>query len=335
MPVDVKLFDDLDAVERDAGGDLDRAAQPSLFDRLSWFRLTAAHCPPAGKLLVVRAEGSGAKAWLFLTITGGHGRILASWYSLRAGFVTAGGDPATCIEAAALALRKSVRLKSVELYPIEREAEKLASILRDAGWIARAEPASTSWQVRTEGENFETYWARRPSRLRNTAARKAKAAQLDIAIHRSFDEAAWADYEAVYRASWKPEEGAPAFLRALAEQEGAAGTLRLGIASKDGRPLAAQLWLVEHGQATIHKLAYVTDSKELSPGTVLSMAMFRSALDEDRVTRIDYGTGDDAYKRDWMEERVPLFRVTAFNPATLSGLAGAVRSALVARLRSR
>ncbi len=335
MPVDVKLFDDLDAVERDAGGDLDRAAQPSLFDRLSWFRLTAAHCPPPGKLLVARAQGGGARVWLFLTVTVSRARILASWYSLRAGFVTVGSDPTACIEAAALALRKTARLRSIELYPVDGEMEKLASILRDAGWIARAQAASTSWQVRTVGQNFEAYWAKRPSRLRNTAARKAKAAQLDIHIHRTFDAAAWADYETVYEASWKPEEGAPAFLRALAEQEGAAGTLRLGIAAKDGKPLAAQLWLVENGQATIHKLAYATDSKELSPGTVLSMAMFRSALDEDRVARIDYGTGDDAYKRDWMEERLPLFRMTAFNPATLSGLMGAARSALVARLRSR
>ena len=73
--------------------------------------------------------------------------------------------------------------------------------------------------------------------------------------------AAWADYEAVYAASWKPEEGSPAFLRALAEQEGAAGTLRLGIARRGGRPVAAQLWTVESGVATIHKLAYVEDER--------------------------------------------------------------------------
>src|SRR5690349_21185690 len=84
----------------------------------------------------------------------------------------------------------------------------------------------------------------------------ARAAALEISIHRAFDPGAWAAYEAVYRASWKPAEGSPAFLRALAEQEGAAGTVRLGIASKDGAPVAAQFWLVENGVATIHKLAH-------------------------------------------------------------------------------
>lgn len=229
-------------------------------------------------------------------------------------------------------------LSKIEIYPLEGGIDAYLAAFRDAGWIARTEQANISWQVCTEEEDFEAYWAGRPSRLRNTAQRKAKAAGLDIAIHRSFDEEAWAAYESVYAASWKPEEGSPEFLRALAEQEGAAGTLRLGIASRDGKPLAVQLWLAENQEACIHKLAYREDSKELSPGTVLSMAMFRSVIDEDRVWWIDYGTGDDGYKRDWMDDRVPLFRLSAWNPRTLTGLAGAARasaSALVARLRSR
>ncbi len=344
LPVDVKLFDDLDAAEADAAGDLGRDAQPLIFDRLSWYRLIAEHCPPPGKLLVARAQGGqsagNGKSWLFLSAEKGAARMLASWYSLRAGFVhhDAGRNGSAERMAEAARTLREAGLSRIEIYPLEKAAEAHAAAFRSAGWIARAEPASISWQVGTGGEDFDAYWAKRPSRLRNTAARKARAAGLDIVIHRRFDEAAWADYESVYQASWKPEEGSPPFLRALAEQEGAAGTLRLGIASKDGKPLAAQLWLVENGEAHIHKLAYREDSKDLSPGTVLSMAMFRSALDEDRVRRIDYGTGDDGYKRDWMEERVPLIRLTAWNPATLTGLAGAARaraSALVARLRSR
>ena len=120
-------------------------------------------------------------------------------------------------------------------------------------------------------------------------------------------------------------------------QEGEAGTLRLGIARKDGRPVAAQLWLVENRQATIHKLAYREDMKALSPGTILGEAMFRRALDVDRVEAIDYGTGDDPYKRDWMAERRPLWRLLAFNPRHMFGLLGIARekaSALVRRARS-
>jgi hypothetical protein len=341
LPVDVKLFEDLDAVEADAAGALDRAAQPRLFDRLSWYRRVAEHCPPPGRLLVARAgDAAGTRAWLFLAVERGRAKSLACWYSLRADMVIIKPDQGgiqDCSEAIAGKLRAS-GLAHLSLYPLAPDAGDLAAAFRSAGWIVRAEPAGVSWQVETEEQDFAAYWARRPSQLRNTAVRKAKAAGLQIVVHRGFDAAAWADYESVYAASWKGEEGSPAFLRALAEEEGAAGALRLGIAKKDGRPVAAQLWTIENGTAWIHKLAYAEDAKSLSPGTVLSMEMFRSALDEDQAARIDYGTGDDGYKRDWMETRAPLWRLDAWNPRRPSGLAGAARaaaSALVRRLRSR
>ena len=122
----------------------------------------------------------------------------------------------------------------------------------------------------------------------------------------------------------------------LPSRPGGAGRRRL--ATLDGRPIAAQLWLVENGTAWIHKLAYAEDAKGLSPGTLLSLAMFRHAIDEDHVARIDYGTGNEAYKAEWMDEAIPLWRITAFNPRTLDGLAGAARASagsLAARWRSR
>lgn len=329
MGFEVELFDSLDAAAADAGGALDRS--PSLFDRLGWFRLVAAHCPPPGRLLVARARDGARTAWLFLAEQGGRGEAWRCWYSLRFGLIGAGEGA----EAIARALRK--RLHRLELFPLE-DAEPLARAFRRAGWATFVTPATASWRIGTAGQDFEAYWAARPGKLRSTAQRKAKAAGLDIEIHRAFDEAAWAAYESVYAASWKPEEGSPPFLRALAEREGAAGTLRLGIARRDGVPLAAQLWLVEHGTAWIHKLAYREDARSLSPGTVLSMAMFRAALDEDKVERIDYGTGDEPYKGDWMGERATLWRLEAYNKGSLRGLAGAARaglSALVRRARSR
>lgn len=327
---EVELFDGLDAVAADARGVLDNRA--SLFDGLGWFRLIEAHCPPPGRPLVVRARDErGRSAWLFLAEQGGRGEAFRCWYSLRFGLIgeVEGAGPI------AGALRK--RLHRLEIFPLE-DPQALAGAFRRAGWATFLSPATASWRVATAGQDFDAYWAQRPGKLRNTAQRKAKAAGLDIEIHRAFDPAAWSAYEEVYAASWKPEEGSPAFLRALAEREGEAGRLRLGVARKDGRALAAQLWTIEDGTAWIHKLAYREDSKSLSPGTVLSMAMFRAALDDDRVSRIDYGTGDDGYKRDWMGERADLWRLEAFNLASPRGLAGAARaglSALVRRARSR
>jgi hypothetical protein len=322
----VELFESLDEAAGAAGGALERENQPEIFSRLSWFRLLQAHCPPPGRLLVARSGGT----WLFLALQGRKGRAFGNWYSLRAGLI---GEPLGA-ELIARHLRK--RLCYVDIYPAS-DPSGLADGLKAARWIVRVSPATASWRIETDGMNFAAYWAARPSKLRNSAERKAKAAGLEVALYRHFDAGAWAEYESVYTASWKPEEGSPAFLRALAEQEGAAGTLRLGIARKDGRAVAAQLWLVENGTATIHKLAYREDAKALSPGTVLSMAMFRAALDEDRVALIDYGTGDEPYKADWMDRRHVLWRVEAWDPRSVAGLLGAARagaSHLVRRWRS-
>lgn len=334
MTVNIALFDDLDAVAADAAGALDREAEPCLFARLAWFRLIAAYCPPPGRLAVLRAREGERSAWLFLAAEGRTARAYAAWYSLR--FDAAGDKDPDLLNALAAAVRAS-GIATVELAPLA-DPEPLRKAFRSAGWLVSVAPKTGNWRVATQSESFEAYWAKRPGRLQNTAKRRAKAAELDLEIYDRFDAAAWADYEAVYRSSWKPEEGSFPFLRALAEAEGAAGTLRLGVARKNGRPVAVQLWLVENGEAVIHKLAYAEEAKAMSPGTILGMAMFRRALDEDKVAAIDYGTGDDGYKRDWMDERRQLWQLHAFNPRTARGLAGAARaaaSALVARLRSR
>ena len=330
MAVKVELFDDLNAARRAAAGALDRGAQPSLFDRLSWFRLTLEHCPPPGKPLIVRAEDGDRQAWLFLSVRGSRAEALASWYSLS--FNLIGRSDADLVEAIGRAFRKR-GVTRLSLYPLPHEGS-----LRDlgAGWVTRVRSANWNWRISTAGLRLADYWAERTSKLRNTAERKARA-DVETLVHTRFNAAAWADYEAVYRASWKPEEGSMAFLRALAEQEGAAGALRLGIARHQGAPAAAQLWLVENGTATIHKLAYAEQAKQLSPGTILSMAMFRHVLDVDKVEAIDFGLGDDAYKADWMAERRPVYRLSAYNITSLVGLAGLARAAaakLVRRSRS-
>lgn len=334
MAAEVELFDDLDAVARDAAGALDRESQPCLFHRLEWFRLIAAHCPPPGRLVAIRSKSEVRRAWLFLAVDGETAMPFSSWYSLR--FDAVGGREDDVMAPLGRVMREA-GLATVELAPIADPAP-LQRALDAAGWITLLEPATANWRISTDGMDFESYWAARPARLRNTARRRARGSDIEVRIHDRFDDQAWADYEAVYRASWKPEEGSFSFLRELAQQEGAAGALRLGLAYHEGAPVAAQLWLTENGEAVIHKLAYAESAKARSPGTTLSMAMFRHALDEDRVKRIDYGTGDEAYKADWMDDRRMLWRLRAFNPGRLRGLAAAARAAasdLAARLRSR
>lgn len=323
------LHEGLPGIERETG--LDRATQPALYDRLDWLRLLDHHGIAPGLLRVAHAAEGDAQAWLPLARTGWGGAIAyGCWYTLSFAPIFDGGDAETrmrLLTRIARGLRG--RFGRITLYPLADETlDMLTGAFRAAGWWATAEVASANWMAHVEGQDFAAYWARRPSRLRNTARRKARDAALAITIHDRFDAAGWAAYEAVYAASWKPAEGSPAFLRALAEQEGAAGCLRLGVARREGRPVAAQLWTVEAGVATIHKLAYDEAERARSPGTVLSEAMFAHVIDRDRPRLIDFGTGDDPYKADWMDEKRPLHRLTLHDPRSLSGLAAAARARL-------
>ncbi len=78
--------------------------------------------------------------------------------------------------------------------------------------------------------------------------------------------------------------------------------------------MAAQFWTVENGIAYIHKLAHRTGARSLSPGTTLSAALFAHVIDVDHVTLVDFGTGDDPYKRDWMEAVRTRWRLTCLRP---------------------
>lgn len=325
MAVNVTWYDDLDAVAADAAGALDRARQPSLFDRLDWFRLTRTNVLPDAAPAILRVADGEKRAWLFLVDEGkGRAAPLASWYSLGFGPVFAEGGEAV-LKAMLHMIAK--RYDHIAVHPLhDHRAEITEAALRATGWRPYRARASTNWSIETETQDFARFWAARPAKLRNTVTRRAKSHPLVVTIHRAFDVDAWGQYEDVYAASWKPAEGSLPFLRALAEQEGAAGTLRLGIAhDATGRAVAAQFWLVENGVATIHKLAHREDARAGSPGSVLSREMFRSAIDEDHVRRIDFGLGDELYKADWMDTPDPVWRIDAYRPFTVRGALGIVR----------
>ncbi|UVO53290.1 GNAT family N-acetyltransferase [Sphingomonas sp. SUN039] len=340
MWVKGEIFRDFADAESAARGSLDREAGRSLFDRLDWFRRTWTHCTPGDRPLIVRARAEGSDAWLFLAETGNAARGLASWYTLAFRLIVTGAPPEATARAliVAIARRLRSRLASIMLDHVpEAEAELLRSGFARAGWVARVTPQTANWSIDVTGKTFAEFWAERPGQLRSTAKRKAAKTPMELSILDRFDADAWDDYASIYADSWKPEEGSLDFVRAMAQDEGAAGALRLGIARIEGRAVAAQLWTVEHGVAIIHKLAHREDVAELSPGTILSQAMFEHVIDRDRVDLIDFGTGDDRYKADWMDTRVMRMRVELYNPRKPSGLIGAAKSglrALVGRGRS-
>ncbi len=313
---------------------LTRATQPHLFDRLTWFQLLWAHNRVGLWPVVARSWGEGSRCWLFLAAQSKtQATALANYYTLAFRPIFSGSPDSATQRALLIALarrlrRRPTRLAKLSLSPVpavDGSADLLHDAFRRAGWIVFRTPVMVNWIIDVGERNFDSYWAERPGALRSTYARKVKKADITTEIHRAITDSLWAEYEAIYAESWKPEEGSLAFVRAMAEEEASAGCLRLGIARLDGIAIAAQLWTLEPGRALIHKLAYRADAAGHSPGTILTAAMFRHVIDEDRVSIIDYGTGDDTYKADWMDTRNTLYRIDCFSPIHAHALVGAAK----------
>ena len=204
--------------------------------------------------------------------------------------------------------------------------------LRQAGWLVGRYFRFGNWYATIGKPDFAAYLAERPSALRNTVrrARRKLERQADacLVIQTASDaalESAIADYQAVYARSWKRPEPYPRFIPELCRLAAARGWLRLGLVRILGRPVAAQIWLVEDGRAQIVKLAYDGAYRSHAVGTLLTAELMRHAIEQDRVIEIDYLMGDDAYKRDWTPQRRERHGIIAFDPRQPRGLIMAVR----------
>jgi CelD/BcsL family acetyltransferase involved in cellulose biosynthesis len=88
------------------------------------------------------------------------------------------------------------------------------------------------------------------------------------------------------------------------------------------------MWILAYRKAYIYKLAYDSQFRPYSPGTLLTAHMMRRAFESEDVAEVDYLIGDDAYKKDWMGDRRERWRIVAYNPRTAGGLLGLSRGVL-------
>ena len=312
--IEVRYHDSVNVLQA-----LTAAEDAAPFDRADWFAMVAA--TGLTPHIVTASDGKSAAA-MALTAAGGRVTPLRNWYAFTwRALVPAGAGGGALLKAMAKSLKKSAYRATFEPVPGEDgSADQLASAFRSAGWRVAVAACDVNHILPVRGRSFAEYWGTRPGPLRTTLKRKGGKVETHVLGH--FDPRLWAEYEAIYAASWKPAEDHPAMLRAFAAAEGTAGRLRLGIARVDGLAIAAQCWTVENSIAYIHKLAHLESHKHLSAGTILSAALFRHVIDIDRVTLVDFGTGDQAYKADWMETVRPRYRIDCLNPARVRSWPG-------------
>jgi len=165
-----------------------------------------------------------------------------------------------------------------------------------------------NWVHRTRGQSFTEYLQARPARVRNTIARKARKLEREhgytIRLFTDGDvQQAIEDYGMVYSKSWKANELYGDFIEGLAYRLAGQDWLRLAVLYIEGKAAAAQFWFMVHGRASIFKLAYDEDWKHYSPGSILTCYLMEHVIDSDKVSEIDFLTGNDSYKQDWMSER--------------------------------
>lgn len=215
--------------------------------------------------------------------------------------------------------------------PADPEVGALAWALRKAGMAVRPFFDSGTWFEMTAGVSFADYVASRPSILLNTWRRKAarleRSGQARFSYYDSTAdiESGIADYQSVYRNSWKPEENFPLFMPELIRLAARLGALRMGILHFADRPAAAQFWIVWQGRACIYKLAHDKKVDDYSLGTILTMRIMEIVLEQDKPTEVNFGRGDDPYKKLWLSRRRERWGLAAANMRTLRGFGHALR----------
>lgn len=188
-----------------------------------------------------------------------------------------------------------------------------------------------NWYLNVNGRSYVEYFKGLPSVIRKNVPyykrRLEKSSRVRVQIYTGLQdlESAIDDYETIYNSSWRDGEGYPAFIRAFIRTAAQEGWLRLGIFYIDDEPAAAQLWIVHGRVASIYKICYAEKFAKSSLGSVLTTHMLEHALDNDKVSEVDYLSGDDSYKSNWMSDRRERWGIMAFNPATIMGKLSTVK----------
>ena len=284
-------------------------ARDDLFASLPWYHVVLAAGIPAGTVARFVQCGSTASVFPMQVGDGGGGfTSLTTLYTCRwQPAIARGADRAAVAEAFADFARVCRAWPTTRIDALPADWQYLSICIeaaRGAGLSVRQFDHFGNWHEVVAGQTWDMYLAGRHGQLRETIRRKLRRAhRFELITGGDRLEAGIADFESVYRRSWKEPEPFPDFNSSLMRVIAPLGMLRLGVLHIDDTAAAAQFWIVERERATVLKLAHDEAFKAASPGTVLTALMLRHLLDEEHVPEIDFGRGDDGYKSAWARQR--------------------------------
>ncbi|MEM9253828.1 MAG: GNAT family N-acetyltransferase [Pseudomonadota bacterium] len=276
-----------------------------------------------------KSDGAFVACPIKISSTGRAAEALTTFYSSLYEPAVVVTESAPLFQAIFTHLRLEHGIGSLSLAPMDPKGPlfgQIRSAISRSGWRGCHDYfCFGNWFVDTGTGSFRSYLSARSSQLQNTLLRRTRGflrngrGKLTLVDTASELEQGIADFVEVYNSSWKKPEPFPEFIPNLIRVAADRGWLRLGVARYDDEAIAAQIWFVTGETAYIYKLAYREEQAALSPGTVLTGFLMEHAIDRDRVSRIDYLSGDDTYKRDWMTERRERRGIAAYNPKHPSG----------------
>ena len=183
-----------------------------------------------------------------------------------------------------------------------------------------------NWYEDIGGRSFDTYLAERGKNVKKTLAWKDRRfskrpdAGFEICTGDEGLERAMAAFKKVYETSWKEPEQFPGFIERLIQDCASHGMLRMGNLYLEDEPVATWFIIVSHGTAIGFKTAYDPKTpSNLSVGGVLTYKVMKYLIDEEKVSRIDFGIGDEAYKTQWLTKRRERWGILAYNRRTPKG----------------
>lgn len=334
--VRVAAFEHPDRLPQEVQTFLDEAERHNIGFGVHWYRnlVTTVYPEHAGIRFYTLWQDAQVVAVLPLRAARGRGGwkldSLSNFYTTLYEPVFEPGIKAAALSPLLAAMARDFSgFSSLTLAPMDPTGQSYQTLLlalRLQGWTAYEYFAFGNW-FEPVTSDWKDYLAARPGQLRSTIKRMGKkfsgeGGRLEIVTEAKDMVAAIAAYNLVYAASWKRPEAFPAFMPGFIQSCAERGFLRLGLAWLNGRPVAAQMWIVSHGRAEIYKLAYDEEFKSYAPGTLLTALLMQHVFDVDKVAEVDYLIGDDPYKQSWMSHRRERMGIVAYNPKSVNGMAG-------------
>lgn len=309
----------------------DHSAGESMFLTREWFEALGTTTPEDGQslLLACVVDRERLQALLPLIGTNGYWQSLNHRYTALFSLLLAAERQEETLHCLAEGLSQ-IPIHSFQLAPVAEDDSNLLGLqqaLTHFGYESQQHFFFYNWFHRTEQQSFDQYMAGRSAQLRNTIARKRRKLEreheCEIRMIRGDEvQQGLIDYHTVYRASWKAHEQYLDLLDAAAINLSLPDWTRLAVLYIDGRPAAAQLWFVVQGKASIFRLAYSERWKRYSPGSILTAYLMQHVIDSDKVEEIDFLTGNEPYKQEWMSQRRQRWRVLFTRPHKSQGESG-------------